>query len=89
MNIRIAESLEGHSGFAFPKPISVLLQNLMVLNPFMGTEPCYHDFHHEKNVGNYSSLYTIWDTVLGSNIKYYEMKIKEEQINELAKNKLR
>ena len=67
MNMRIAQSMEGHSGFAFPKPVSVALGHLFTLVPFLGTESAYHDFHHEKNVGNFSSFFSIWDTLSGTN----------------------
>jgi sterol desaturase/sphingolipid hydroxylase (fatty acid hydroxylase superfamily) len=89
MNWRLAESIEGHSGFAFPRPISVLLGNLMALNPIMGTDPSYHDFHHEKNVGNFSSFFTVWDTLFGSNEKYFERKLVDDEVLEVTKNKLK
>lgn len=83
LNLRVAESMEGHSGYIFPKPVSVLLGNLMALNPFMATEPAYHEFHHSRNVGNYSTFFTIWDTVFASNADYYQyLQETEEKGNE-------
>lgn len=79
----IAESLECHSGYLFPRPISVLLGNLMVLNPFMAaTVASYHDFHHSGNVCNYSIFFTIWDTVLNSNAEYFEKYHLQEKTKE-------
>jgi sterol desaturase/sphingolipid hydroxylase (fatty acid hydroxylase superfamily) len=55
--IRIAETSDGHSGYDFPwSPFRIL--------PFT-TNATYHDFHHLKNVGNYSSVFRIWDTIFG------------------------
>ena len=71
LGIRLAETMEGHSGYEFPISISVLLGNFTKLNPLMNTSARYHDFHHTHNVGNYSSFYTIWDTVFNSNTEYY------------------
>ena len=67
--IRVIETLEAHSGYDFSwSPFSLL--------PFKG-DPGYHNFHHIHNVGNYSSIFTIWDSLLGSNKAYF--KYKEEQ----------
>jgi len=32
----------------------------------------YHVFHHSHNVGNFSTFFHFWDTILGSNNKYYQ-----------------
>jgi len=61
---RILETHDGHSGYEFPWSIFRLI-------PF-GTDATYHNFHHSKNVGNYSSFMTIWDTIFDSNKDYYE-----------------
>ena len=65
--IRIYGAHEGHSGYEFPwSPIRLL--------PF-GSDATYHDFHHSKNVCNYSSFMTIWDTIFDSNKEYYAYKL--------------
>ena len=46
--IRLIESVDGHSGYEFPWLIFRLL-------PF-GCDATYHNFHHTKNVGNFSFL---------------------------------
>ena len=48
--------------------------------PF-GSDYGYHVYHHSGNVGNYSSFFTFWDTVFGSNKTYYEFleEIKETE----------
>jgi sterol desaturase/sphingolipid hydroxylase (fatty acid hydroxylase superfamily) len=67
--LRLSESIDGHSGYEFPwSPFRLL--------PF-GTSARYHSFHHEKNIGNYSSMCSIWDTIMGTNVHYYKA-IKEE-----------
>jgi len=64
--------VEGHSGYDFPMPISILLGNIFIIIPFIGISSEYHDFHHSKNTGNYSSFYSFWDSVFGCNADYYE-----------------
>lgn len=62
--IRVLETHDGHSGYEFPWSIFRLI-------PF-GADGTYHIFHHTKNVGNYSSFMTIWDTIFDSNKDFYE-----------------
>ena len=62
--IRLIETHDGHSGYEFPWSIFRLL-------PF-GADATYHDFHHSKNVCNYSSFMTIWDTIFDTNKDYYQ-----------------
>ena len=62
--IRYIESTEGHSGYEFSwSPFRLI--------PF-GSDFAYHAFHHSHNVGNYSSFFTIWDSVFGQNKVYYQ-----------------
>jgi sterol desaturase/sphingolipid hydroxylase (fatty acid hydroxylase superfamily) len=64
--MRAWESLDGHCGYSFSwSPFRIL--------------PCqpegdYHYFHHESNVGNYSTFFTWWDTVFGTNSSFYKAK---------------
>lgn len=62
--LKHCETHDGHSGYEFPWSIFRLI-------PF-GSDATYHNFHHTKNVGNYSSFMTIWDTLLNSNSDFYE-----------------
>jgi sterol desaturase/sphingolipid hydroxylase (fatty acid hydroxylase superfamily) len=72
--IRVSETNSGHCGYDFPwNPYSLI--------PFSTTSP-YHDFHHSKNVGNYSSLFRTWDTIFGTNKVYFESIKKKEEKNE-------
>ena len=73
--IRFVESAEGHCGYEFSwSPFRVI--------PF-ASDFGYHAYHHSHNIGNYSSFFTIWDTVFGSNSTYYLWKEQES----LAKEK--
>ena len=62
--VRIYETVDGHSGYSFPW---VPFRLFPVQSP-----GGYHEFHHSHNVGNYSSFFTIWDTLSGSNKFYYD-----------------
>ena len=69
--IRIFETTDGHCGYEFSwSPFRLL--------PF-GTSATYHDFHHSHNVGNYSSFFSIWDTIFGSNRVYYKYQQEREE----------
>ena len=64
--LRSASTIEHHSGYEFPwSPYSII--------PFT-TDSEYHSFHHSSNVGNYSSFFSIWDTVFDSNEAYKQTK---------------
>ena len=72
--LRILETHDGHSGYEFPWSIFHLIP--------LGTDSTYHIFHHSKNVGNYSSLTTIWDTIFDSNKEFYEAYPEGHRIEE-------
>ena len=63
--IRLIEAVDGHSGYEFPWMMFRLM-------PF-GCDATYHNFHHTKNIGNYSSFMTIWDTIFDSNDEFYNL----------------
>ena len=69
--IRTLESTEGHSGYDFPWSVWRMI-------PF-GSDYGYHVFHHSNNIGNFSSFFTIWDSILGSNKVYYEFLDEERK----------
>lgn len=62
--LRVIDAHDIHSGYEFPWCIFKII-------PFH-IDTAYHHFHHTKNVGNYSSQMTIWDTIFDSNKDYYE-----------------
>jgi sterol desaturase/sphingolipid hydroxylase (fatty acid hydroxylase superfamily) len=62
--LRVLETTECHSGFELPWSIFKII-------PF-GADASYHDFHHSKSVGNYSTFMTIWDTIFNTNTDFYE-----------------
>ena len=72
--LRILETHDGHSGYEFPWSIFRLI-------PF-GSDATYHTFHHAKNVGNYSSFMTIWDTIFNSNSEFYEAYPEGSRVDE-------
>jgi len=78
--IRLGEAIDGHSGYEFSWSPYRLLP--------LSTSAAYHDFHHTHNVGNYSSFFSIWDTVFNSNKAFYEFYAKKdhaEKINKMSK----
>merc|ERR1712086_186236 len=70
--LRVIETTEGHSGYDFPwSPFFIL--------PFQPVSG-YHAFHHSKNVGNYSSFFSIWDTVFNSNKEFYDYMDEQKEL---------
>ena len=64
--VRIAEGIDGHCGYSFPwSPF-----RLLPCQP----EESYHHFHHVQNVGNYCSLFTLWDCIFGTNTAFHKNK---------------
>lgn len=77
---RIFESIDGHCGYEFSwSPYRLI--------PF-GASASYHDYHHSHNVGNYSSMLTFWDTVLGSNDDFHKFNEKEIALKKKNSEKL-
>jgi sterol desaturase/sphingolipid hydroxylase (fatty acid hydroxylase superfamily) len=69
--LRITETIDGHCGYDFTwSPFRLL--------PLSGSAR-YHSFHHSHNQGNYSSFFTIWDTLCGTNKNYYKFIAKSEE----------
>ena len=68
---RLLATHDGHSGYEFPWSMFNIL-------PF-GVGSDYHDYHHSHNDGNYSSSFSIWDTIFDSNSNYYAKVKKEEE----------
>ena len=58
-------TINDHCGYDFPwSPKGIL--------PF-STDSDYHNYHHSHgNNGNFSGNFSIWDTVLGTNVKFFE-----------------
>jgi len=68
--IRVCETVEAHSGYAFPfSPFSFL--------PFQGG-PERHDYHHLYNVGSYGSFFNYWDWVMGTDKPFQEHQKKKK-----------
>lgn len=59
---RILETVDGHSGYELPwSPFRLI--------PFSGSA-YHHDAHHSLNTGNYSSFFTWWDKLCGTEIPH-------------------
>lgn len=63
LNLRVIETVEAHCGYDFPLSITKLLP--------LACSSKYHNYHHLKNIGNYSSNFIIWDSIFGTNSVYY------------------
>jgi sterol desaturase/sphingolipid hydroxylase (fatty acid hydroxylase superfamily) len=69
--IRVAETVDAHSGYRFP------LSPFAMLGFQGGAER--HDFHHSHNVGCYGSFTVFWDQVMGTDAAFLEYKKKQLQ----------
>jgi sterol desaturase/sphingolipid hydroxylase (fatty acid hydroxylase superfamily) len=62
--LRVWETFDLHCGFETPwSPYRLL--------PFASSAE-YHDFHHSHNLGNFSSMFSLWDTIYAKNTRYFE-----------------
>jgi sterol desaturase/sphingolipid hydroxylase (fatty acid hydroxylase superfamily) len=69
--IRIAETVDAHSGYDFKfSPFSFL--------PFFNGSS-RHDFHHSHNVGCYGAMSTAWDCMMGTDIEYLKYKDRDDR----------
>jgi len=69
MAVRLLETIDVHSGYDIPL-------NPLHLLPFYGGAR-FHDFHHMNFNGNYSSTFTWWDKIFGTDRQYKEYLEKE------------
>ena len=71
--VRMFESYDAHSGYEFPwSPFRLV--------PFACTST-YHNFHHSHNISCYSTFFTFWDHVFGTNKEFYQW-LEKKQIEE-------
>lgn len=67
--IRILETVDTHSGYAFPwSPFDYFAWQ-------GGTER--HDFHHSHNVGCYGSFTIFWDWVCGTDAQFLKHQARK------------
>jgi methylsterol monooxygenase/4-alpha-methyl-delta7-sterol-4alpha-methyl oxidase len=67
---RLIETNEAHCGYDFPwSPFKVF--------PF-STDSAYHNYHHLKNMGNYGSFFSIWDTIFKTNQDFNDEIAREQ-----------
>ncbi|XP_064614284.1 methylsterol monooxygenase 1-like [Liolophura sinensis] len=72
VSIRLIETIDVHSGYDVP------YLNIFHLIPFYGGSR-FHDFHHRNFIGNYSSTFTWWDKIFGTDQQYKEFLLKETE----------
>jgi sterol desaturase/sphingolipid hydroxylase (fatty acid hydroxylase superfamily) len=74
--IRIVKTTEAHSGYQFPWSF------LTTLPGEAGSD--FHNYHHSKFIGNYSSFFLFWDYAMGTvhpGYSEYKMKLDEKKNN--------
>lgn len=62
--LRQALAIETHCGYEFPFSPSKLI-------PFAGGS-AFHDYHHKTINGNFSSNFTFWDTLFGTDRQFWD-----------------
>eukprot|EP00118_Oscarella_pearsei_P025821 m.308837 g.308837 ORF g.308837 m.308837 type:complete len:278 (+) comp44951_c0_seq1:69-902(+) len=72
VGVRLMETIDVHNGYSLPL-------NPLHLLPFYAG-PAYHDFHHYNFNGNYSSTFTYWDWLFGTDKQYKEFLAKKQEI---------
>ena len=79
---RLIFTFEEHTGYDFPWHLNKAL-------PFTVCSD-HHNYHHEKNIGNYSEFSKFWDCVFGTESSYIEFKkgsVNKSYDNQSKKNK--
>ena len=66
---RIWQAEEQHCGYEFKYSIFKAF-------PFCASNE-YHNYHHDKNNGNYAIFFTFWDHIFGTNQPYFKLKDKK------------
>ncbi|KAI6658532.1 Methylsterol monooxygenase 1 [Oopsacas minuta] len=61
MCLRVIEAVDAHTGYNHWQPLHLL--------PYYGGAH-FHDFHHKIFVGNFSSTFTYWDKLFGTDHQY-------------------
>lgn len=75
---RLFQAIDAHSGYDFPWSLHHIL-------PFWAGAD-YHDVHHEKFLGNYSSSFRWWDYMLGTKIGTASDKKAKDKKAAMAKS---
>lgn len=76
ISYRIGDTIDQHGGYDFPwAPYSILPFS----SKFYLADSTYHDFHHTRNNGNYSSQFVILDYLCGTVGKKKE--VNENKVN--------
>jgi sterol desaturase/sphingolipid hydroxylase (fatty acid hydroxylase superfamily) len=76
---RLIFTFEEHGGYDFP-------WNLNKAFPFVVCAD-HHNFHHEKNIGNYSEFSYFWDRVFGTDQAYIDFKKEERNVRSSSPSK--
>ena len=63
---RLVFTTEEHCGYDLPWHFNKVI-------PFSVSSE-HHSFHHEKNIGNYSQFFELWDNVFGTQSAYQDLK---------------
>lgn len=71
--LRLWESIDCHSGYAFPWYCSPLGPWSLLRSTNQ------HNFHHSKNIGAYG-MFAMWDRICGTNTAYYASMIKRNSL---------
>jgi methylsterol monooxygenase len=71
--VRLFQAIDAHSGYDFP----ISLRRFV---PVWGGAK-FHDYHHKIFVGNYSSSFTVWDYVMGTDIRYRKLLEQESKLD--------
>ncbi|KAI9332819.1 hypothetical protein BDR26DRAFT_806273 [Obelidium mucronatum] len=78
LSLRTILNVNNHIGYDFPWSIRHWV-------PFWaGAE--FHDYHHEKFVGNYASTFRFWDWIAGTDVGYTTHRAALKQMNKSVKS---
>jgi sterol desaturase/sphingolipid hydroxylase (fatty acid hydroxylase superfamily) len=68
---KVANSFDAHSAYVLPWFPTRLI-------PFH-YDSSYHEFHHSRNIGNFSTSFYLYELIFGFNKLFFDMKLGKQK----------
>ena len=72
--LKVYQSVEAHSGYVVPFPLSVW----SIQWPVDWMDGGRHEFHHSHNKGNYGGIFFFWDHLMGTDKEFNEWRCRQQ-----------
>jgi sterol desaturase/sphingolipid hydroxylase (fatty acid hydroxylase superfamily) len=88
--LKLWQSMESHSGYVLPFPLSPwsvidLMENGRESGqPGAHSAAGRHEFHHSRNDGNYGGVFGFWDRVMGTDAAFDKWRAHRDEVGVVA-----